>query len=67
MFMKTPIILGLIVLSSLALASCSDTSQKSPTAANPAPVSPNTPVPKSNPTPTPDTSMTGMDHSKMDM
>ena len=59
--MKSLTLTGLIILSSLTLASCSNTSQKSPTAANPAPVSSNTPVPKSNPTPTPDTSMTGMD------
>lgn len=65
--MKSLILTGLIVLSSLALASCSDTSQKSPTSANPAPLSSNTPIPKSNPTPTPNTSMTGMGHSKMDM
>ncbi len=65
--MKTSIIFGLIVLSSLVLASCSEKSAKSPTPTNPAPVSSNTPVPKSNSTPTPDTSMTGMDHSKMDM
>ena len=61
--MKTPLILGLIVLSSLALASCTNktTTNISPT---PAPVA-TTPTP----TKTPDTmpAMAGMDHGSMDM
>ena len=59
--MKTPLILGLIVLSSLALASCTDkTTTNTPIA---------TPVATTPPAKTPDTmpTMTGMDHGSMDM
>ncbi len=59
--MKTPIILGLIVLSSLALASCTDkTTTNTPIA---------TPIATTPPAKTPDTmpAMTGMDHGSMDM
>lgn len=67
--MKTSIIIGLIVLSSLALASCSDTTQKTPTSTNPAPTSSvtSTSTPKTTSATSTNTSMAGMDHSKMDM
>lgn len=60
--MKTSIIFGLIVLSSLILASCSDTTSPTKTQTSTTP----TPVAPAIPTAT-DTSMAGMDHSKMDM
>lgn len=61
--MKTPIIFGLIVISSLALTSCSDTTT-SPTKIQTS----TTPTPVATATPTStDNSMAGMDHSKMDM
>lgn len=59
--MKTPIILGLIVVSSLALASCTDkTTTNTPIA---------TPIATTTPEKTSDTmpAMTGMDHGSMDM
>ncbi|GAB0174625.1 MAG: hypothetical protein HHAS10_05040 [Candidatus Altimarinota bacterium] len=67
--MKTSIIIGLIVLSSLALASCSDTTQKTPISTNPAPTSSvtSTSTPKTTSATSTNTSMAGMDHSKMDM
>ena len=60
--MKTSIIFGLIVLSSLILASCSDTTSPTKTQTSPTP----TPVATTPPT-SKDNSMAGMDHSKMDM
>lgn len=60
--MKTSIIFGLIVLSSLILASCSDATSPTKTQTSPTP----TPVATTPPT-SKDNSMAGMDHSKMDM
>ena len=61
--MKTSIIFGLIVLSTLALASCSDTTSPTKTPTATTPVSPVVPTAST----VSDTSMAGMDHSKMDM
>lgn len=59
--MKTPIILGLIIISTLALASCSNT-KTTPPAPTPTPVA-------TSPTKTPEKmpAMVGMDHGSMDM
>ncbi len=56
--MQTPIIIGLLILSTLTFASCSDTKTNTQT-----PIS--TPV-ATTPTKTPDT-LVGMDHGSMDM
>ncbi len=58
--MKTPIIFGLMVLSTLALVSCSDTTPTTQTPTTPVSVAP-------TPSTSMDNSMSGMDHSQMDM